>query len=118
MGQGEQAYSLREQYEAKETQLLISELRKKKQNPRLFEYSYLCKKALECKQKFWRAGFATFEDMNLIAHKCLMDKAISAYLAKKYHYAVSGEEQFYLMIHVAKIITRKKMSPTSIGGGG
>lgn len=84
LGQGEQAYSLREQYEAKETQQLISELRKKKQNPRLFEYSYLCKKALECKQKFWRAGFATFEDMNLIARKCLMDHGISAHLSKKF----------------------------------
>ncbi len=84
LGQGEQAYSLREQYEAKETQLLISELRKKKQNPRLFEYSYLCKKALECKQKFWGAGFATFEDMNLIARKCLMNRGISAYLSKKF----------------------------------
>lgn len=84
LGQGEQAYSLREQYEAKETQLLISELRKKKQNPRLFEYSYLCKKALECKQKFWGAGFATFEDMNLISRKCLMDHGISAYLSKKF----------------------------------
>ena len=50
------------------------------------------------------------------AHECV--DRITAYLAKKYHYAVSGEEQFYLMIHVAKIITRKKMSPTSIGGGG
>ncbi len=38
------------------------------------------------------------------AHECV--DRIVAYLAKKYHYAVSGEEQFYLMIHVAKVIRK------------
>ena len=83
-GQGEQAHSLRKQYEMGDTQKYISELRNKHQNQNLFQYDFLCKRVLECKHKFWRAGFATFEDMNLIAHKCLMDKAISAYLAKKF----------------------------------
>lgn len=83
-GRGEQAHSLRKQYEMGDTQKYISELRNKHQNQNLFQYDFLCKRVLECKHKFWRAGFATFEDMNLIAHKCLMDKAISAYLAKKF----------------------------------
>lgn len=38
------------------------------------------------------------------AHECV-DK-ITAFLAKKYRYAVSGDEQFYLMIHIAKIIRK------------
>lgn len=38
------------------------------------------------------------------AHACV-DK-ITAFLAKKYRYAVSGDEQFYLMIHIAKIIRK------------
>ena len=82
--QGEQAYSLLERYKMDDTQKHISELRNKYQNQSLFQYDFLCKRVLECKQEFWNAGFATFEDMNLIAHKCLMDKAISAYLAKKF----------------------------------
>lgn len=36
------------------------------------------------------------------AHACV-DKIV-AFIAKKYRYAVSGDEQFYLMIHIAKII--------------
>lgn len=38
------------------------------------------------------------------AHECV-DK-ITAFLAKKYRYAVSGDEQFYLMIHIAKLIRK------------
>lgn len=38
------------------------------------------------------------------AHVCV-DK-ITAFLAKKYRYAVSGDEQFYLMIHIAKLIRK------------
>lgn len=84
LGQGEQAYSLRERYEMDETQKYINELRNKHQNQTLFQYDFLRKRVLECKQDFWGAGFATFEDMNLIARKCLMDHGISPYLSKKF----------------------------------
>ena len=33
---------------------------------------------------------------------------IAAFLARKYRYAVSGDEQFYLMIHIAKIIRKSQ----------
>ena len=39
-----------------------------------------------------------------LSHECV--DRIVAFLAKKYRYAVSGEEQFYLMIHVAKVIRK------------
>lgn len=83
-GQGEQAISLRELYMMDETQKYISMLRNKHQNQTLFQYDFLRKRVLECKQSFWEAGFATFEDMNLLARKCLMDHSISAYLSKKF----------------------------------
>lgn len=38
------------------------------------------------------------------AHLCV--EKIVAFLAKTYRYAVSGDEQFYLMIHIAKVIRK------------
>lgn len=38
------------------------------------------------------------------AHLCV--EKIVAFIAKKYRYAVSGDEQFYLMIHIAKVIRK------------
>jgi beta-glucoside operon transcriptional antiterminator len=40
------------------------------------------------------------------AHECV--EKIAAFLARKYRYAVSGDEQFYLMIHIAKIIRKSQ----------
>ena len=44
----------------------------------------LIKKANACKSKFLDDGFANFEDMNLIARKCLRDKTICHCIAKKF----------------------------------
>lgn len=44
----------------------------------------LIKKANACKSKFLDDGFATFEDMNLIARKCLRDETICHCIAKKF----------------------------------
>lgn len=44
----------------------------------------LIKKANACKSKFLDDGFATFEDMNLIARKCLRDETICHFIAKKF----------------------------------
>lgn len=82
--QGEKPISLQELYESDETQQYIEELRIRKENPHLFQYDYLYKKVKECKLKFWKDGFATFEDMNIIAQKCLKDGAIATYLSKKF----------------------------------
>ena len=44
----------------------------------------LIEQANACKLKFWSNGFATFEDMNLIARKCLHDETICRYIARKF----------------------------------
>lgn len=66
--QGEKTISLVEHYMAGNSQ----------------QVSFLKKQAKACKRKFWAAGFATFEDMNLIARGCLSDKVICKYIAKRF----------------------------------
>lgn len=44
----------------------------------------LIKKANACKSKFLNDGFATFEDMNLIARKYLRDETICHFISKKF----------------------------------
>lgn len=44
----------------------------------------LIKQANACKSKFLNDGFATFEDMNLIARRCLRDETICHYIAQKF----------------------------------
>lgn len=83
-GQGETSLRLRERYDSSETQQLITSLRNRIKKPHAFQYDYLCDKVVECKKKFWEAGFATFEDMNLIAGKCLKDAEICKYLVRKF----------------------------------
>ena len=80
----DQPTSIRALFEREETQNYINEIREKSGKPHLFEYDYLCKMVKECKKKFWESGFATFEDMNLIARKCLLDKEIVSRLARKF----------------------------------
>lgn len=46
--------------------------------------SQLIKQANACKFAFLNDGFATFEDMNLIARKCLRDETICRYIARKF----------------------------------
>lgn len=48
------------------------------------QIKYLHSKVMECKQKFWNAGFATFEDMNLFAIKCLENAEICQIISKKF----------------------------------
>ena len=48
------------------------------------QIKYLHSKVMECKQKFWNAGFATFEDMNLFAIKCLRNEEICRIVSKKF----------------------------------
>lgn len=44
----------------------------------------LIKQVNACKLKFLNDGFATFEDMNLIARKCLRDGTICRYIVRKF----------------------------------
>ena len=84
IGQGESAKSLTELYNSTECQQHIAEIRQRKNASYLFQLKYLKDQIKECKLKFWNDGFATFEDMNLIAHKCLRDKTICRYIARKF----------------------------------
>ena len=50
----------------------------------LFQFNYLKKQIKECKLKFWHDGLANFDDMNLIAHRCLRDETICHYISRKF----------------------------------
>lgn len=73
-----------EYYKQPTMQENINKIRKQKKNDYLFKYDFFKDKILECKKKFWNDGFATFEDMNLIAKRCLQDGVIVNLLAKKF----------------------------------
>ena len=84
IGQGESAKSLTELYNSAECQRYITEIRWRRKNFNLFKIDYLKNQIEQCKLKFWQDGFATFEDMNRIAHQCLSDAAICQCIAKKF----------------------------------
>ena len=71
-------------YNEDSCQRKISDIRQRKDAQYLFKFDYLEKQVKDCKHKFWNDGFATFEDMNLIACKCLCNKTIRGYVAKKF----------------------------------
>ena len=84
VGQGESAKSLIEMYNSVECQQYIAEIRQRKSAPYLFQLNYLKDQIKKCKLKFWHDGFANFDDMNLIAHRCLRDEIICHFIAKKF----------------------------------
>ena len=84
VGQGESAKSLTELYNSAEYQQYIIEIRQRKNASYLFQFNYLKKQIKECKLKFWHDGFANFDDMNLIAHRCLRDETICHYISRKF----------------------------------
>ncbi|MEA4896909.1 MAG: UvrD-helicase domain-containing protein [Christensenellaceae bacterium] len=90
---GDADVSLNEYYNSEEMQTFIDSLRKQARKEYLFGYDYLLQKVKECKKKFWKAGFATFEDMSIIAHTCLKDEAISKLLSKKFPLVMVDECQ-------------------------
>lgn len=84
LGQEEKAVSLKEKYESAECQAFLEEKRKIKNNPNLFQYDYLVKQVNRCKNKLWQEGFASFDDMIIIAMRCLKNNCICSYIAKKF----------------------------------
>jgi DNA helicase-2/ATP-dependent DNA helicase PcrA len=73
-----------EYYEQSAIQENIKKIRKQNKKDYLFKYDFFKDKILECKKKFWNDGFANFDDMNLIAKRCLKDDGIVKLLAKKF----------------------------------
>lgn len=84
IGQGESAKSLTELYNSAECQQHIAEIRQRKNASYLFQLKYLKDQIKECKLKFWHDGFANFDDMNLIACRCLRDKTICHNISHKF----------------------------------
>lgn len=84
VGQRESSKRILDLYNEKLCQQYIADIRKRKSAPYLFQLDYLKSQINACKSKFWGDGFATFEDMNLIACRCLCNKAIRGYVAKKF----------------------------------
>ena len=77
--------SLTELYGSEKNQKYIEDIRKRCNAPKLFQKDHLIKQVCKCKTKFLNSGFATFEDMNLIARKCLRNNAaICNYISKKF----------------------------------
>lgn len=84
VGQGDSSKRIVDLYNENSCQQYIADIRKHKEAPYLFQFDYLEKQVKACKYKFWNDGFATFEDMNLIACICLCNKSIRSYVAKKF----------------------------------
>ena len=84
IGQGESAKSLTELYNSAECQQHIAEIRQRKNASYLFQLNYLKDQIKECKLKFWHDGFANFDDMNLIACRCLHDETICHNISRKF----------------------------------
>ena len=89
-GQKETAVSLRDYYNHPEMQ---STMRKIKGGIRENSFKKFCDKVLECKLNFWNSGFATFEDMSLIARGCLKNREVATRIAKKFPLIIVDECQ-------------------------
>ena len=71
-------------WDSAECQQHIAEIRQRKNASYLFQLKYLKDQIKECKLKFWHDGFANFDDMNLIACRCLRDKTICHNISHKF----------------------------------
>ena len=73
-----------EYYNSSEIQKLITSIRQRKRNSHLFKQSFLIKMVIQAKEELWENGYATFEDMNIIALRCLKKDDIAKHIAKKF----------------------------------
>lgn len=89
-GQTETAISLRDYYNHQETQ---SAIKRTKSGFKKYSFEELLDSVIKCKVNFWNSGFATFEDMNLIAKGCLKKREIATRIAKKFPLIIVDECQ-------------------------
>ena len=118
VGQGESAKSLTELYNSAECQQYIIEIRQRKNASYLFQFNYLKKQIKECKLKFWHDGFANFDDMNLIAHRCLRDETICHYISRKFPVILIDECQDLSVseLRILSFLIRTRTTVHYIGG--
>lgn len=102
-----------EYYNNPEVQNIIQKIRKQKKQDYLFKFDFFSKKIVECKNKFWKDGFATFEDMNLIAMRCLKDDGILKFLSKKFPLIMVDECQDLSFVEL-EILNQLKNAGSSI----
>ena len=84
IGEGEMAYSLKERYDSDDFQGKLKAYRQSKKMPGLYSYEYICTQIKNCKKKFWKDRFASFEDMNYIARKCLENHMIRDCIVRRF----------------------------------
>ena len=58
-----------------------------------YSFEAFIESVVECKKRFWRTGFATFEDMSLIARSCLSKEEIGKRIATKFPLIIVDECQ-------------------------
>lgn len=90
---GDRTIPLREFYNQSEVQELLERMRQCKKNTGLFQFDYLHNQVIKCKEEFMNAGFATFEDMNMIASLCLEKEPIQKKLAQRFPFILIDECQ-------------------------
>lgn len=89
-GQTETSISLRDYYNHPETQRAI---KKTKGGIKKYSFEEFRESVIKCKVNFWNSGFATFEDMSLIAKGCLKKTEIATRITKKFPLIIVDECQ-------------------------
>jgi len=89
-GQTETAISLIDYYNHHEMQSVI---KRTKGGVKKYSFEEFRDSVIKCKVNFWESGFATFEDMSLIAKGCLKKKEIATKIAKKFPLIIVDECQ-------------------------
>lgn len=97
---------LSEYYQSPKEKEIIDGLRKKYNNKSAYGFDFFKERVTECKLKFLEAGFATFEDMRLIARRCLKDEAIAKNISRKFPLIMIDECQdlSYIELEIINLI--------------
>ncbi|MFT5872451.1 MAG: DNA helicase-2/ATP-dependent DNA helicase PcrA [Clostridium sp.] len=82
-----------EYYDSKNFQTYVSELRVKQNKSWLYKKDYVIDMFNDCKIKFIKDGFATYEDLNCIAYQLLDNSRIVEIIAKKFPLIIVDECQ-------------------------
>ena len=78
-----------------------------------YQYDFLMQRANECKHRFWKDGFATFSDMNVIAYSCLSDQNICEKISRKFPLIFIDECQDLSLVEI-QILSRLMRAGSTI----
>ncbi|WP_373232316.1 UvrD-helicase domain-containing protein [Cohnella sp.] len=86
--------SITEYYNSKNFQEFMKSIRDKNNNNELYKYEYVRNQIISDKVKFFKDGFANFEDMNNIAFRVLQDnEKVASTIAKRFSIIIIDECQ-------------------------